>query len=152
MEDPLHSCPELGAFSAKPSAAAAEAPAGGASCSAAATTDNLTFHLRHFTAKLAPEPLLQWCFDLVRAPKTHARAGMRWRGSPPPAAVRAGVWRADEGKACTHHAAQVKSSLYQLYLPVWGWSDADKRKQLAAVRGLQAAWPAGCGPASSAAS
>lgn len=28
----------------------------------------------------------------------------------------------------------VKSTLHHLYLPVWGWSDTDKRKQLEAVR------------------
>lgn len=31
----------------------------------------------------------------------------------------------------------VKSHLYDLYMQVWGWSDEDKRKQLAAVRMLE---------------
>ena len=30
----------------------------------------------------------------------------------------------------------VKSTLHDLYLPVWGWSDTDKRKQLEAVSGI----------------
>lgn len=28
----------------------------------------------------------------------------------------------------------VKATLYRMYLPVWGWSDTEKRKQMEAVR------------------
>mmetsp|Transcript_20108 Transcript_20108/g.55980 ORF Transcript_20108/g.55980 Transcript_20108/m.55980 type:complete len:257 (+) Transcript_20108:114-884(+) len=51
-----------------------------------------SFQLRHYrNAKSMPEPLLQWCFSLV------------------------------------------KSTLHHLYLPVWGWSDSEKKRQLEAA-------------------